>query len=612
MSMSAAKSRVMHARMQIESRRFDEVERTLDAAAGFLQPLTEDERAPVLAEIDELRAALPVHDGGRAWAARRPLTPVTSERDHANLLRARARVNQARLILDGRRTDGVEQALADAHAYLQEVPDLVKALLVAEIDMVRLELDAAVHVGALRRVRATLERGLAAAAAGLDDARLDDCARELALVDDVLAGESARRVVGTAELAGHEARARGLAIALAARRKTGAVAAALPHLDALERRLDGDPFAGLDAGAAYALTDALYELKQRVRRALQQVPGDDDQVKAIEARLRAADRTIDRASAAWGQAAREREVATDWRRVQADLDGWDRETVAPDAGPLDEPDLPRTRAAIQRLRYLLADPRTRRIRDEAGGAPAIEAAYREAEDMLDAAARKLHAAFNDVLDRAELVPPPTGRFELDRLRRLATVAEQAFAGTGYQARNVARALGLDRRWQAAAAARRDAQQARAEQLARAADARWPAIVEAVRPRALAPTAIVAGATVLLAGVYNRAGWDFDRRSAGFAMRRDGVPIAGRYEPHVAAALAEARDELGVEVDDQLRWDLIAIVEGMGTIGERTIVTLRDARTRLEIGTIEEHRPVACVRIRIVGLHAGPVAVGPAS
>lgn len=57
-SASQARSRIMQARSAVESRRFENVEAYLEQALGFLNGLPETEKAPLLKDIDEIRAAL--------------------------------------------------------------------------------------------------------------------------------------------------------------------------------------------------------------------------------------------------------------------------------------------------------------------------------------------------------------------------------------------------------------------------------------------------------------------------------------------------------------------------------------------------------------------------
>jgi hypothetical protein len=120
--------------------------------------------------------------------------------------------------------------------------------------------------------------------------------------------------------------------------------------------------------------------------------------------------------------------------------------------------------------------------------------------------------------------------------------------------------------------------------------------------------VVPGMLVRLDRIYNRSGWDYGSRELDFAARVDGVLIAGTYTPHVRKALEYAWYELKLDVNDRVPWDLIAVVEGDGKIGVRTQVTLRDRSSGAKLGELEEWPLADCVRIRIIGLHAGPVSV----
>ncbi len=147
---------------------------------------------------------------------------------------------------------------------------------------------------------------------------------------------------------------------------------------------------------------------------------------------------------------------------------------------------------------------------------------------------------------------------------------------------------------------------------RDADAAWPTIMARtdVQPK-LDPTRLAArGKTVLLAGAINRAGWELAGRDYDFAVRGGSVPLAGVFAPHVRDALVKAWTEDRLDVSDRIPWDVIAVVDGPDTIGERTLITLEDNDTRLEIGILEEWRKIPCIRLEIIALHAGPVAVGP--
>jgi hypothetical protein len=173
MSLSAAKSRVMQARTQLETGRIDDVDPTLLAAERFLDGLPDDERAPLLAQITAIRAELAnvikpederkisaangklrqarsqIEAGpppaGAAPAGSAPVTRAhTSDEDASNISRARSRIVQARSLLESRRTENVEFTLEYAAAILAGVGEAPAAPLLAEIDELRAQLAGAI------------------------------------------------------------------------------------------------------------------------------------------------------------------------------------------------------------------------------------------------------------------------------------------------------------------------------------------------------------------------------------------------------------------------------------------------------------------------------------
>ena len=708
MSASAAKSRIMQARMQLESGRVDEIEPTLVAAERFLEGLPDDESAPIRTQIRALRdelastmkpedaralsaaagkvkqakaalaegntygleetlqaaegflaklkdvdkaelvaeiavlrdrgrgvarpaapAAAPMVSTVSVAATRAPLVaperaggmPTTTVVMHTaaeaaatvdvsgQLSIAKSRLAQARMLLESGQPERVEDLLQTAAAALAGLAEADKAPLLAQIEEIRAQTSGAASAEDARRIEQQIRRDLGAAESEMDP-HPHRSAAALERVMACLREDDTRRALGSGAIETFRANVMTLQLRLAARIKAEALSRAMPLVAELEQRVASDPFAGLDQHAAYVVTNDLHTLRCRVETELRTLPETDAEARAIVARLLAADLKIDRASAAWGKAALDAEVGGSWSVIAHDIDGWAAE--ASDAGPLQGPRLPKTRTAIGRIRYLLDDPDTQRIRRETAGDPTIEATYRTAEQTLEGAAAKLAAAFQHVLADAERMETPMRRFELDRPKLLAFDAEDALAGTPHAGPTAARARSLDARWKAEIAAIMKSRQELYDQLSAEATAAWPGIVArtGVAPELL-PTKLAArDQAVLLTGVYNRNGWDFGDPDSDFAMRFDGTPLGGAYEPHVRAALEHAWYELKLDVSDRIAWDVIAIVEGPGTIGERTTVTLRDKDTQREIAKVEEWRPVPCVRLRIIALHAGPIAVGP--
>ncbi len=667
---SAAKGKIRQARAQIEERYVSGIDDTLRVAGEYLDGVPDEYRAPLLAEIAEVRAQIPAPrapepeparaatvtaepvarpDFTRASGARDPEPALAqppaanaqtdgaaqtaavdepaadgaqpggaataardepSDEDMTAMSRARSRISQARTMLETWRTDGVAEVLDEAAGLLSGVPEAFTAPLRADIDTVRADLAGVTLAEDVRRIAEELDRHLSSAEADVT-VRPDQTVERLDHVYQRLGDEDVNRVLAAESVTRYRARADHIGAQLSAHVKSDALERARPLLAELEERTAADPFAGLDQRAAYLVTGELRTLKDRVLAALHAVPEGDPDVAVAMARLADIDRAVEAASAAWGKAELDAEVARGWTAIAADIAGWEDESDA-DAAPLAEPRLPRTRLAVQRIRHLLTDPETVAARVQHADDEELQATYRTAEGVFEAASAKLHWAYNQVLDAAEQMETPMRPYELGRPSMLAGAAEAALAGTRYQETVVDRARALDERWKADVAAVMQARQELYDRLAAEAAEAWPGIVAALGPREdFDPHEPgTHGRLVLLSGVHNRAGWDFDGRAYDFAMRLSGMPLGGAYEPHVLRALEHAWYELKLDVNDRIPWDVVAVVEGPDTIGQRTTVTLRDKDTNLEIGKLEEWPAVACVRLRVVALHAGPVAVGP--
>lgn len=383
---------------------------------------------------------------------------------------------------------------------------------------------------------------------------------------------------------------------------------ALPFLQELEALVVTDPFAGLDQAAANEQARQLHVLRYRVTHELDAAPQDDPAVPALVRRLEATDVKIAVADAAWVRTGLHAEVRHFWSMIQQEIAGWASETS--DAGLLAAPELPRTHLAIQRVAYLLADPKTHQTRDDNLGDPVVESTYREADEVLAAAGAKMAAAYAAVLDEASLspVPAPENTFELDKPRLLAGAAEHALAGTPHRDAVVARARALDARWQAEVTAVRQARQDLYDKLAVEADAAWPAIVTATGATEDVDLTDV-GRVILIRG-HNRAGTEFHADDFPFALRLHGTPVGGVYAQHVLDALEHARYTLNLDLNDRIAWDVIGIIEGRGKIGAKLVRVVYSADTHQAMGKVEQWPAVDCVRLRIIALHAGPVAVGP--
>jgi hypothetical protein len=590
------------------------VEPRLDNAEKYLDGLNDAERAPLQAELTALRARLdgkapastPAAAGDQADGAAAPAPAVDEER---LVSRAASAIRHARMMLQSGRVDAVEEKLQEAAELVADLSETTKAPLLREVDSVRAEAAGAIAAERIRRIESELDTQLSAAE-DVQTWRSEGSAGALAYVAKRLADDDVRSTLPTEAIERYQARLAAAKLNFATVLKADTLDRAYPLLRDLEQRLESDPFTGLGNDEVYRISRDLMYLRDRIVDRIKSLPADDPDVVSINARVAATDEQLDNASAAWGKAARQAEVVRNWAIAEHEFAGWEQEAADPDAGLLDVPDLPKTRTAIMRIRVLLADPETVRIRAENQDDPVIEGVYSGAEKLLDAAVAKLAGTYDQVLDEAGKVPAPMGgSSDLELPGHFAAAVEITFEATAAAAPLLARIRELDERWQAEVAAIRKARQELYDKLTVEADAAWPAILEATGATSDFdpgdPSAV--GRTVLLDGVYNRSGWEFSDYE--FAMRLKGVPIGAQYEPHVRTALEYAWYELKLDVSDRITWDVVGVVEGPGQIGERTVTTVKGTNNE-EIGKIEEWRPVDCVRLRITALHAGPVAVGP--
>jgi hypothetical protein len=133
-----------------------------------------------------------------------------------------------------------------------------------------------------------------------------------------------------------------------------------------------------------------------------------------------------------------------------------------------------------------------------------------------------------------------------------------------------------------------------------ADRAWPSIVEPTGA-VIGFDPVALGEMFLMRDVWNRCGRDFAPDGYDFAMRHNGMPVGGSYEPHVRKALDRLREELRFDLNERVAFDIVGIVEGPGTIRERI---------EPPAGEAAQWCTVDCVRLRIIAVHAGPLAVGP--
>jgi hypothetical protein len=679
MSVSAARSRVMHAQMNMDSRRYDEVESKLQEALEFLVGLPEEETAELAAEIAALRTAaakeaaaekygalirtaerelragendlergyqpsdveyradkaegyvaeVPDEFKGqlvaqiaafRARVAGETPAPVAeesapaqpagpSEADTRILSRLRSELVGIRSYVERRQSEGVDEALDELAGKLAAVSDpAVAAPMLAEVDELRAEAAAVGVAEAIRNVTSELDRNFSFAE--IEDASDEEMARtQLAKLGRRMEDEDVRRVLPAEVLERYQTRLADARANLDALLKADMLDRTLYLVNEIEERLATDPYVGLSQDEGFVVTDEMRYKRDRVLTVLMRFPEDDADVLEIKARLAAADERMNAALGVIGTAKLEADVAERWAMRRSDFADWEQEVAAPVERAGDVPALPQTHLAVARIGYLLEDGDLQQTKAEHADNAAVQAVYREIDETFAAAGAKLYAAYTAVLDHADGLPAPEVEADVDRLSHLETATGSSFERTEYREALLGRISQIKARWQGEYDALLQARQELWDRLAEQATAAWPAIVAATgATEDFDPNdADAVGRTVLLSGVRNRAGWDFS--GFDFCRRVDGVPVGGPYEPHVLKALEHAWYELKLDVSDRLDWDVIGVVTGPTKVGERTQRILKDTNNR-EIGKIEEWPPIDCVGLRIIALHAGPVAVGP--
>jgi hypothetical protein len=381
----------------------------------------------------------------------------------------------------------------------------------------------------------------------------------------------------------------------------------------LEEKVATDPYNGVPEGQTYKVVGEMTSLRQRVEYQLSLIPKDNADRKAYEARLAAVAKKIEGYDSAWSDARVEDAIVNSWKFSKQNFAGWEQEQFEGSKRPFAPIEMQKTVQAIRQTNYFLKEKDTTEARQKHGNLPKVAATLADAEKTLADASAKLDAAFNKWLDDAEKQKRPQGetRFEINSASMMAHNAEDWFAGTKYKEANVARAQKLDERWKAEIAAIEKQHADALAKLTADASAAWPKIDGALRADDSfnpADANSAKGKTIRLKGCRNRSGWDFDGRY-DFVMWLNGVPVAGNYEPKVSKAFNDVSGQIGDSVNDHIDWDVIAVVEGPGTVNQRFNTEVKAANGDV-LGKIESYRPVDCVRVKVIAVHAGPVAVGP--
>ncbi|KAK0701302.1 hypothetical protein B0H67DRAFT_558768 [Lasiosphaeris hirsuta] len=530
--------------------------------------------------------------------------------DQDRLSRAKRTIAHARSNIESRRTEGVENLFFDAASLMAPISDTNKAHLVAEIEQLRRELEATRLAEDTRIITGELDRKLCDVEAESETPGSDRLQYSVRSFKQRFEREDVGRILTPEMYRSYETRLANALAAGAALVKAKTLERANPALKRLQDKLATNPFTGLQQYDANRVDGELRSMRWQVEREIQQLPENDVDRLRIYEELKATDAKFEAHSNEWAKAGIHESVRSGWQMVRNEFEGWEQESLRPDAQPLEDPNMPQTRLGIHRVHhYLHGDTYVQRTRDENPGDLVIAAIDHEAEQLLEAVGTKMASAFNHIMDVAEkLETPIEDRWLREKPGYLITNARGTFEDTIFGEPVLARIRALDQRWKDELAGVHTSREILGEKLSFEASQKWPSIVAAIPTvSGFDPSSAKPGDAVHLNGVYNRAGWDFDGNQYSFSMRFNGVPLGGIYEAYINKALDHAVYELKLRVDDHEKWDLVGVVLGPGSISERTKRTIRRG---MDTETIEEWLPIGCLRLRIIALRAGPVVVGP--
>jgi hypothetical protein len=573
------------------------------------------------AALDKLKARLgSVSGGGSPSPAPKPDTPAPTVTPKGpmseDISTAVSRMRTAHAMFEQGEPRIAEKMMREAIKLVESAPAAGKNAILSDAAALSKQIDAAdlkaEHDEEARRVDEQVHRYIFTADSSIEPGTVCD-PEWIDKSEALLASHDVQTYMEPAKIKEYQTQLDGIRQKLRTHNIQVSLERSAANLKDLEDEVAADPFKGADEASAHRTYVDLKTLSQRVRKEFDGVPKEEPQVSAVLDRVAAADSKIESAAGKWAVQQVEEQFASSWKFNSQDFAGWEQENLDPAAAANRQvAGLEKTARAIRGTIYWFNDADTKQTVSRYGTDASIAATVQAAQKLLDNASAKLNSAFNAVLEQAEHKPMP-GR-ETDRAQVLYLVSDGArwFDGTKYKDANVARASALDAKWKAQVAQMEKEMEETLKQLTAEANAAWPAIEASVAPQKgfdPADPGSWKGKTIEIKGRYNRSGWDFDG-AYSWAADVKGIPVAGDYDEHVAQAFAAGEHHTKFGIDDHVGWDVIAIVQGPGTIRRKTITEWRDKETHEPIMKTESYVSEPCVVIKIIGLRAGPVAVGP--
>ncbi len=678
---SAAKRNLNFAKMSAESERWDDMDGSFKKATAAMEGLSDAEKAPLLAAINEIKAMVTKSveedvtkrldraatsaepgmqkldiqrsnmrldsDEAKAYAdpavlqklrariasmtgAAAPKTPDTTTTTTpprtntttgqpaltGDLATAATRLRIAHSMLEQGDRNIAESLVRQAIKLMETSPEADRAPLMADAADLSKKIDEADMKAQrdeeFRRINEQVNRYVGTAENSIQDGVVCDT-EWIDKSETLLAGGDAKTYMTADQIKVYQDRLDATRIKLKAHNKAVALDRCQANLKELEARVATDPFKGQDDRGAYDVYRGIESLSFRVLNEFAHVPKDDPEIKAVIDRVAAANAKVETASGKWAIDKMQEQFTASWKFGSQNFTGWEAEKLSPDAITQRRVQgLDKTTQAVSGTVYWLNQPDTKQVAEKYKDNAIVAGIMQTARKTLDDASARLNEGYNAVVAEIERQPMPQRESDRMQIVFLGHDAEHWFAGTKYLDANVARAKALEEKWKAEVAR---IEKERAETLKRMtaeASAAWPRIEASVAIESgFTPDAAerFKGKTIKIKGYYNRTGWDFDSKY-DYAVGIKGIPVAGTYAPNVMEAFNDVQQKSHWGIDDHTGWDLIAVVEGAGTINRRVITEWKDANTRQVIMKTESLVPEPCVLIKIIGLHTGPLAVGP--
>jgi len=580
-----------------------------DEAKNYADPAT----------IEKLRARLATMTGAPPEKpAPAPTAAPTTAKPAltGDLATAAARARLARTMFEQGDRQMAEGIIRQAIKLLENVPQADQAPVLADLADLSVLIEQAELKAQrdeeFRRIDEQVNRYVSTAENSIQDGIVCD-PEWIDKSEKLLATHDAKTFMDAARIKKYQTRLDTVRVKLNAHNKAVALDRCADTLKELEDRVAADPFKGANDQDAYKTFNSLKSLSDRVLAEFRRIPQDDPDIKAVLDRVAAANARVQAATGQWGIDKMQEQFVARWEYINKPFAGWESEKLDPKEAARGRVEgLSKTVQAVRAIAYWLEERDTKETVERYKNNKVVAETLAAARKVSDEASAKLNEAFNAVVAEIERQPMPAKEADRMKIRYLLHDAEDWFAGTKYKEPNVARAVALENKWNAEVARIEKERSETLKRMTAEASAAWPKIEARVAAEGGFTPADAErwkGKTIKIKGYYNRTGWDFDSMY-DFAADIKGVPVAGNYAPNVLEAYNQAQEKSHYGIDDHTGWDLIAVVEGTGKINRRVTTEWKDANTRQLLFKTEGHASEPCVIIKIIGLHTGPLAIGP--